>query len=132
MRSFTGGGQKINLFKKEGDILPKTVDCFTRPAEIILIHEDPEVVKNDYDTIHKMAYEGKFWTLAPGSGTTASAEVAIRTIKDGLGKPNGLETRCVIIWSGTWTGGHTGSVDMIVARVVNNTFGVINYSTVAM
>jgi len=56
LRSFV----KCEMCVQPGDELKKTVDCFTRPGAIQLIHDDAKVVEEDYETIRKLEANGLF------------------------------------------------------------------------
>lgn len=44
----------VYYYYKEGDKLVKTVDCNTTPGQMILIHENEEQVRNDFDFVHTL------------------------------------------------------------------------------
>ena len=56
LRSFV----KCEMCVQPGDELKKTVDCFTRPGAIQLIHDDAKVVEEDYETIRELEADGLF------------------------------------------------------------------------
>ena len=56
LRSFV----KCEMCVQPGDELKKTVDCFTRPGAIQLIHDDAKVVEEDYEAIRKLEVDGLF------------------------------------------------------------------------
>jgi biotin carboxylase len=51
---------KAEMAVQVGDDLRKTVDCFTRPGAVQLIHEDAAVVEADYVRIRELELEGMF------------------------------------------------------------------------
>uniref|UniRef100_A0A7S3JRM9 ATP-grasp domain-containing protein n=1 Tax=Aureoumbra lagunensis TaxID=44058 RepID=A0A7S3JRM9_9STRA len=59
LRSFA----KMELQVQPGSKLKPTIDCFTRPGAVQLIHPDPNVVLADCETIRQLESEGKLFTL---------------------------------------------------------------------
>ncbi|GMI01569.1 hypothetical protein TrLO_g10212 [Triparma laevis f. longispina] len=51
---------KCEMAVQPGDQLKKTVDCFTRPGAVQLIHDDPAVVEADYQTLRALEIDGMF------------------------------------------------------------------------
>jgi hypothetical protein len=51
---------KAEMAVQVGDDLRKTVDCFTRPGAVQLIHEDAAVVEADYVRLRELELEGLF------------------------------------------------------------------------
>ena len=51
---------KCEMCVQPGDNLKKTIDCFTRPGSIQLMHEDEKVVERDYERIRELEIEGMF------------------------------------------------------------------------
>ena len=51
---------KCEMCVQPGDELKKTVDCFTRPGAVQLIHDDPAVVEADYQMLRKLEVDGMF------------------------------------------------------------------------
>jgi len=56
LKSFT----KCELAVQPGSLLEKTVDCFTRPGSVQLVHPDPNVVEQDYEKIRSLEQHGLF------------------------------------------------------------------------
>lgn len=54
---------KMELAVQPGSTISPTVDCFTRPGSIQLIHPDPAVVQADYDEIRRLEDAGELFTL---------------------------------------------------------------------
>ena len=56
LRSFL----KCEMAVQPGDDLRKTVDCFTRPGAVQLVHDDADVVEEDYAAIRALEEDGMF------------------------------------------------------------------------
>ena len=52
--------QKIELAIQPGMEQKKTIDCFTRPGSVQLVHDDEAVVLQDYETIRQLEENGLF------------------------------------------------------------------------
>ena len=52
--------RQVKIAVKPGERLAKTVDLFTSPGEIILIHHDPEILEEDYRRICELEKQGLF------------------------------------------------------------------------
>ncbi|MCX5751102.1 MAG: ATP-grasp domain-containing protein [Candidatus Saganbacteria bacterium] len=50
----------IRVNPKVGGAIPKTIDLFTSPGEVILVHQDPAVLEADYQKICDLEKEGLF------------------------------------------------------------------------
>ncbi|KAF0695209.1 Aste57867_13973 [Aphanomyces stellatus] len=55
---------------KVDDIMPITIDMFTTPGSILLVHADKDVMERDYQRIRDLEYNG-LWTLTPLPETPA-------------------------------------------------------------
>lgn len=56
MRSFV----RMEIFLKPGELIRKTIDCFTLAGVIMLTHRSEIQVVNDYDRIRQMEDEDLF------------------------------------------------------------------------
>lgn len=54
---------KLELSVQPGSQLLPTVDCFTRPGSVQLIHSDPSVVQADYEAIRDMEQNYQLFAL---------------------------------------------------------------------
>lgn len=54
---------KMELAVQPGSAIVPTIDCFTRPGSVQLIHPDPDVVQADYDRIRTIENEGSLFVL---------------------------------------------------------------------
>ena len=50
----------MELHCQAGQFQDRTVDCFTRPGAVQLVHEDEAQVDQDYETIRALEVEGFF------------------------------------------------------------------------
>merc|ERR1712194_265199 len=54
---------KDSLYLKKDSLVVPTVDCFTMPGCIQLAHKDQSTVQRDFDFLHTLCRESKFFTL---------------------------------------------------------------------
>jgi len=59
---------KENLYVKKDGVVVPTVDCFTMPGCIQLAHKDESVVKADFDILHALCREKKFFNIRNDKG----------------------------------------------------------------
>jgi hypothetical protein len=63
LRSFRSSQSKV----KPSQRIHKTVDYLTTPGWVMLVHEDPEVVKADAALVHHLEETRQMYELAPSS-----------------------------------------------------------------
>lgn len=51
---------KKNLFISPGEIIRPTIDMFTIPGSVVLVHEDKNVLKANVDRIRELEQDGLF------------------------------------------------------------------------
>jgi hypothetical protein len=61
--------QTMQMHAAVGKALHKTIDCFTRPGSVQIVHEKADVVQKEYDLVRQLELEGKLWTLQEDAKT---------------------------------------------------------------
>ena len=80
------GFEEIRKFKSflseeiiinNGQFMPLTVDCFTRPAAFQLLHEDGKVVEEEYERVRELEVEGMWDFSFMGSSMPETSAVVV-------------------------------------------------------
>lgn len=59
MKSFSS----LEVLVHKGDKLRKTIDLLTSPGAVQLIHDDPNILMNDYNTMHNLCINKTFFKI---------------------------------------------------------------------
>lgn len=65
------------LHVKIGDTLPQTIDMFTNPGSILMVHEDPSVLESDYKRIRELEYEGLYCCRSKVKEASPSKKIVV-------------------------------------------------------
>lgn len=52
--------RRVEMLTQPGATIVPTIDCFTRPGSVQLVHEDSEALERDYEKVRELELEGLF------------------------------------------------------------------------
>ena len=55
--------RRVELLTQPGANLVPTIDCFSRPGSVQLVHENEETLMSNYNLIHSLEQNGLFTLL---------------------------------------------------------------------